>query len=384
MTNHFKVIWWHTSWAQNLNFGCCLYPVKRKRNTRIDRSSDEVFAYSMLTKHWMLHCIQIISYSFQRLLCAEDVTPVVPRCVAPLLPPHRKGMKTMQLAMHKNARSKAHKCRIRHKGFNLGADFGMERVLITNGHLARFPRPIPSAPKIMDFRSYFQSFEMSPDVTVQVHLFGHLNDNSTLPTDASLAGLGEPPFCFRKHLPVFWKPFCKLIFERKKKVFSQLEAEGPTWSLPYILNTLHTSHLDCQTQFDSSWDSFEQKCIPFCFAYIQNLRAWAFLSLFFSLCSLDPLVPHPGISEENLNSHIPHIPHIHTPSSMGRILSGRKWKRQRRQRKNWKNKDIKTSNSRPLLGRPKNWFFCLGMSQHVSTLNTSWLKSWLTEMWLSR
>lgn len=117
--------------------------------------------------------------------------------------------------------------------------------------------------------------------------------------------------------------------------------------------------------------------------HIQDLRGWAFLSLF-SLCSLDPLVPHPGISEENLNSHIPHIPHIHTPSSMGRILSGRKWKRQRRQRKNWKNKDIKTSNSRPLLGRPKNWFFCLGMSQHVSTLNTSWLKSWLTEMWLSR
>lgn len=103
--------------------------------------------------------------------------------------------------MHKNARSKAHKCRIRHKGFNLGADFGMERVLITNGHLARFPRPIPSAPKIMDFQSYFQSFEMSPDVTVQVHLFGHLNDNSTLPTDASLAGLGEPPFCFRFCLP---------------------------------------------------------------------------------------------------------------------------------------------------------------------------------------
>lgn len=67
--------------------------------------------------------------------------------------------------MHKNARSKAHKCRIRHKGFNLGADFGMERVLITNGHLARFPRPIPSAPKIMEFQSYFQSFEMSPDVT---------------------------------------------------------------------------------------------------------------------------------------------------------------------------------------------------------------------------
>ena len=141
--------------------------MKRKRNTRIDRSSDEVFAYSMLTNYWMLHCIQIISYSFQRLLCAEDVTPVVPRCVAPLLPPHRKGMKTMQLAMHKNARSKAHKCRIRHKGFNLGADFGMERVLITNGHLARFPRPIPSAPKIMEFQSYFQCHQMSPDVTVQ-------------------------------------------------------------------------------------------------------------------------------------------------------------------------------------------------------------------------
>lgn len=119
----------------------------------------------MLTNYWMLHCIQIISYSFQRLLCAENVTPVVPRYVAPLLPPHRKGMKTMQLAMHKNARSKAHKCRIRHKGFNLGADFGMERVLITNEHLARFPRPIPSAPKIMEFQSYFQSFEMSPDVT---------------------------------------------------------------------------------------------------------------------------------------------------------------------------------------------------------------------------
>lgn len=182
----------------------------------------------------------------------------------------------------------------------------------------------------------------------------------------------------------------------KNVFFLQLEAEGPTWSLPYMSVTYSehtTAHISLGLP-DTIWLKVikvmrffwtkMQKCIPVCFAYIQDLRGWAFLSLFFSLCSLDPLVPHPGISEENLNSHIPHIPHIHTPSSMGRILSGRKWKRQRRQRKNWKNKDIKTSNSRPLLGRPKNCFFCLGMSQHVSTLNTSWLKSWLTEMWLSR
>ena len=108
---------------------------------------------------------------------------------------------------------------------------------------------------------------MSPDVTVQVHLFGHLNDNSTLPTDASLAGLGEPPFSF----PVLFAQNNeeKTVKSRQSNSFSfcnwrQRVQHGLCHTFWTHCTPLHTSHLDCP-QFDSSWDSFEQKCIMHCF-----------------------------------------------------------------------------------------------------------------------
>ncbi len=123
--------------------------------------------------------------------------------------------------------SKQSKCGSKEKPFE------MEHVLITNGHLAAhegisqtkvvfregkkqksysIPRQVSNRanpgkavrPWILrclsiriDFCLYigklwnFRCMEM-PGATVQRHLFGHLNDNSTLTTDASLAGLREP------------------------------------------------------------------------------------------------------------------------------------------------------------------------------------------------